>query len=1045
MLDRIRKLFKVFPGEGSKVLYFSLLGALIQAGVAMGLASADAMFLTQVGADKLPLIYIAFPVFTIAFTPLFSFLISRFGIHRLLASAIWAVLLLTGVFFFLLSKSPIPAWVLYAFKIYSALLWVALYTLFWNYVDGFFDILDAKRLFALINGGLATGAMIGGGLVVLLIRYLEIPQLLWIWALLLLLTWPTRRAIERRWPRLEEYGEEALGFLGQTRVVLGTIRRSRFVFLIFLVLFTSMFVLTLSEYQYLDIFSQMDDEKKLAGLLGTLFAGANVFNLVMNLFLFNRLVHWVGVRNTALIQPLSMLVVFSALFLVYGESAALLAFFVYQGVQTSVDNNNWNLMFNALPSGTKAEVRTFIEGLCEPLATSVAGLFLLFGAPRMNSEQISTIGIALASLFLIFVLGLRNKYVEAMVSNLKRNWLSFSRKEEDIVGHLSSDETQVLRGKLNHTNPDVAALAARFLWINDRNEALEGLLHTFRQSRAAQEGAMVALFGQVLALADHRVIRKVWQWLEEDPVVSPGVVEALVQNSLIPPETLRDTDRNASREAVDISLLAHWNSWDPRDNLETLEHLRDFVDQPQEGLVRGIRLLGKLGVERYSHFLISYLDFPDAEVREETLKAIEALATPESTRLVPALLKTIGGSESTQRELALHALAKIGDSDSIIPVLKLSSKFNSFERRLAGEMIEKIGFRAVPTLVAIVRDVEQPYRARSIAARTLGRVAFPQMESLLPEVVGVEFHRAYQFLYLSARLKDQSLAWDHGRGVTVLRQFYQDMHSTILEFILEMLTIGGRLPEYELISSSLRSKNPKVRGNAIETLEQAVDHRVFRHLLPLVDSRDIEAKIRFFKRNYPVMQVTPEQIVKNALDGTFSLERCAAAQACWEIGIPDADTLLREKMHGSPDEAFRETVISLFSRKRGESSLCLVDKIFHLMQPRIFSLMDIANLEGLAEIAEMVELDEGDRVFQKGDPADAIFCVLEGAIRLGDDTERVGGEMVGEEALFGQTTRAVNAVSRHARVLRLDLNQVISEMSVFPRIALALLETRLVS
>ena len=35
-----------------------------------------------------------------------------------------------------------------------------------------------------------------------------------------------------------------------------------------------------------------------------------MFNVVVNLFLFNRLVAWLGVRNTTLIQPIAYVIVF---------------------------------------------------------------------------------------------------------------------------------------------------------------------------------------------------------------------------------------------------------------------------------------------------------------------------------------------------------------------------------------------------------------------------------------------------------------------------------------------------------------------------------------------------------------------------------------------------------------------------------------------------------------------------------------------------------------------------------------------------------------
>ncbi len=74
---------KIHPGEGSKVLRFALLAALLQAGLSVGISCADSLFLNIVGADKLPLIYLITPAMMLLYVPLFAHLQGRFGIDRL--------------------------------------------------------------------------------------------------------------------------------------------------------------------------------------------------------------------------------------------------------------------------------------------------------------------------------------------------------------------------------------------------------------------------------------------------------------------------------------------------------------------------------------------------------------------------------------------------------------------------------------------------------------------------------------------------------------------------------------------------------------------------------------------------------------------------------------------------------------------------------------------------------------------------------------------------------------------------------------------------
>src|SRR6185437_9342186 len=105
-------------------------------------------------------------------------------------------------------------------------------------------------------------------------------------------------------------------------------------------------------------------------------------------------------------------------------AAAYLGFITYQGIITSIDWNNANFLFNAVPANYKAQVRTFAEGLLEPLATAAAGAFLFAAeAKKWLPNQISTIAIIVAGVYFLIALGVRSGYLGAIVTNLKQEWL----------------------------------------------------------------------------------------------------------------------------------------------------------------------------------------------------------------------------------------------------------------------------------------------------------------------------------------------------------------------------------------------------------------------------------------------------------------------------------------------------------------------------------------------------------------------------------------------------------------------------------------------
>ena len=58
--------------------------------------------------------------------------------------------------------ASVPLPLCYAAKLWAALWYVGLYTLYWNFVDSYFNLADAKRVFSLLAAGSALGAIIGG-------------------------------------------------------------------------------------------------------------------------------------------------------------------------------------------------------------------------------------------------------------------------------------------------------------------------------------------------------------------------------------------------------------------------------------------------------------------------------------------------------------------------------------------------------------------------------------------------------------------------------------------------------------------------------------------------------------------------------------------------------------------------------------------------------------------------------------------------------------------------------------------------------------------
>jgi ATP:ADP antiporter, AAA family len=411
-----------------KVLQFALLGLLLQAGLTVGINAGDSLFLARVGADKLPHIYILVPLLMLLYIPTVTAMLRRFGIDRVL-DATMAVLVAGGAVFWLClahwAEAP-PVALCYAAKLYASLWFVGLYTLFWSYLDDFFDLMDAKRLFALFAAGSACGDVLGGAICSFRGADGGIGSLYLWWSAFALAAWPVLLATRRQWKRVET--DATAGDGGGSMAALVSLWHSRYATALALALFLILVTSTLCEYQFMTVFSEGRDEAGISTLLGTLTFGVNACNLFITLLLFNPLVTRFGVRNVAVLQPVAFVIVFCGLVFQPGMVAAIAAFAACRGLMMAVDFNNYNLLYSGLPSQHRTAVRTLIEGVGEPAASAATGVFLLFIAPLFSVTQLSMMGGGSAFAVLFTVLVVRHDYASAIANNIRNDWFDLARR-----------------------------------------------------------------------------------------------------------------------------------------------------------------------------------------------------------------------------------------------------------------------------------------------------------------------------------------------------------------------------------------------------------------------------------------------------------------------------------------------------------------------------------------------------------------------------------------------------------------------------------------
>lgn len=121
--------------------------------------------------------------------------------------------------------------------------------------------------------------------------------------------------------------------------------------------------------------------------------------------------------------------------------------------------------------------------------------------------------------------------------------------------------------------------------------------------------------------------------------------------------------------------------------------------------------------------------------------------------------------------------------------------------------------------------------------------------------------------------------------------------------------------------------------------------------------------------------------------------------------------------------------------------LSAVDKVLFLLRAPVTADATTDALARLAQVSQEVELDRGQALFSTGEQPEALFVVLDGAVRV--ESARAGsrlagpGDLVGGLALFGADVYLATATAvvstRLLRVDRADLFDLLDEDGEFAR------------
>ncbi len=899
MRGLLANLTDVRPGEGSAVLKTGAILFCIIAGHTLTETARDALFLGELPAEWLAVVYGVLALGAGLASRLSLRVVGRFGKRN----GLQATLLVAAygvAMFYLFPKTRAAVFGLYVF---SGLVSGVAVVQFWTLASHWFTVAEGRRLFGAISAGGVLGAVCGAGLAMAVLPATSVEMLLmmavgaYLLAAYLLTGVQTEdEVIERSGTPISAVGSAAEAWL--------FFKQYPYAGRLAALLAVSTAALLVTDYLFKSVASRAFGAEQLPGFFATYYAVLNGFALLVQLVLSGYLVRRVGVLSAAMVLPLLLIGGAAATILSGGVLVVvLLTKAADGGLRHSLHRVTSELLWMPLPDAQRTGAKTFIDTLLVRVAQALTAAVLLALAAE-GFDDPRTLGGVMAVLAMVWLglgMGIRRPYLELFRDSL------VTRPD---VNHkaLDLESIEYVISVLSSRDAARANAAMELLVNNGRQRLIPALVLYHDQPQVLLRGL------EVITTPD----RKDWiplarRLLDHDDVdVGVGAMRALSKVGLLDAAEERLYDIRPEVRGHAAFLVEQGDRFDdPRTHpavmeLDALEPVAKR--QAQLGLLSAVR---NAADPRYAELLLELAGAPDDAVSEA---AVLAMASTKDERFIPILIERLAirrGRAHVEQALVAHGKPAL---QSLREMLRDNNTPTRLRRHLPAAIAAFGNQRAASTLLAQLSG-EKVGMVRYKVIKALGRMAasaevrFDRMpiETLLER----ELIESLQMLALSHQLEVVEVEGGPGLVLPLLVKLLREKEEQARDRAFRLLQLLNRSEDIRVVVLALRSEDRRVRARALE----------------FVDTLTLQSGIARIRRLFGLLldELPRDEVLRRARDELTELPQGAEAALLALLESTDA------------------TLATLAA--------------YHVMERRVSALTD--RVDGLVNRAESPLLDVG--------------------------------------------------------------------------------------
>ncbi|MBD3870378.1 MAG: HEAT repeat domain-containing protein [Acidobacteria bacterium] len=951
----------------------------------------QATYIDAWGAENLPWVYLAVAAVSLPVLIVYSRAAARVRLPMLILAVTLLHVLGLVLFFYLFGLGQ--KWVAVLYYVWLGMAFAIAVSQFWTYANQVFDPRQARRLFAFIGAGGLLGAMFGGLLAAAVTRFAGTRFTL-LAAAAVLLSLPLLVVfIERnrgpapatpRTRRRIRY-EEARGGLR-------TLRGSRLLALIGLLMLASVMIGQLVAWQfnwYVEQHTEALDER--TAVFAYAFILMGVVGFLFQLIFTGRIHRSLGVGFGMRVLPgtvmLTQLAVVVAIFM--SPVVALvypLVWVLYLGENSfrhSVDQATRELLFLPVAEELRVKAKAFIDVFIQRFAKGAAAILILVTLKFLPAGYVSALTLVLAVGWMAITLRTRREYVTAFREGLK----SGSIQPDATIDTQDVTTVTTLMQSLGSSDPRTVLHSLELLSASGEGRLVPPvLLHHDSAEVRCKTLDILADTGREDAA--HMVEQALG---DEDAEVRTGAMRTLTQ--------LR-------RERAAELMLQHLDERDPRLRASAV-----------------VSLLGNgegEGVDRAEQVFAEMVGDDNPQVRAEIAGALGQVGDPVASDILVQLLydrdlKVVQAAIGAVR----HRFERSGPNPLYATIL-ISLMGNRRLKHEAREALVAEGEGAMDPLLLFMRSPDEQIWVRRAVPKTIALMeSQAAVDALVDSLEAPDAMLRTKIIEALGYLRTRRLDLKFNRR-KITHRISDEAGHYLRVHIFGLLELVEEPEDVRAAQRSLLSGQTKLRSRALEYLDNTLSGSLRRDLFAVIDDAPPEEKLRRAQAIFGVHFESPEETLKRMIqidpmnDPSAIGIVLAALYNVWDEEIVALYPMVKTLAEEAEEPMVKETAAWVCQKveagprtrgvlaRGGESEMgpmAQIEMMVFLQGVDLFAHCNADQVLRLAAIASEHSYEKGEVMFRREEPADGLFCVVEGRVRL--DADEGTGVVVGPSGRFG--------------------------------------------